>query len=67
MNDKKVLKAFKKIKKYCKTTTCDLCIFNLGYSCYFEECNKPHKWDVLHIEFKELDKREQEVWGGEGD
>ena len=66
MDDRKALKAFKKIKKYCKTTACDECIFKLctDFSCYFLDSHRPYAWDVLRIESKELDKRDQEVWGG---
>lgn len=69
MNDRKALKAVKRIKKYCNTTACDLCIFNLSDNngCYFMDCTRPHAWDVLSIESNELDKRDQEIWGGEGD
>lgn len=75
MNDRKALKAFKKIKKYCINTPCDLCIFNMNHIynldhknyCYFFEAHNPCSWDVLRFESKELDKRDQEIWGGEGD
>lgn len=75
MNDRKALKAFKKIKKYCRNTPCDLCIFNMKHIlnfkqneyCYFFDGHNPISWDLSLFESKELDKREQEIWGGEGD
>lgn len=31
------------------------------------DCTTPHAWDVLSIESNELNKRDQDIWAGEGD
>lgn len=65
MNDKKVLKAVKKIKKFCHKTSCCECILidEMRDCIFFRE---PVNWNIEEVE-DNIAKKEQDIWAGEGD
>lgn len=65
MNDKKALKAMKKIKKFCYETSCCECILvDEMRDCIF--VREPVNWNIKEVE-DNIAKKEQDIWAGEGD
>ena len=65
MGDKKVLKAVIKIKKYCHEHICSECILrDESKDCIFG-CN-PIYFDISTV-IDNIEKKEQDIWAGEGD
>lgn len=66
MNELKVLKAMKKINKYCIKTRCKNCSFKNDEDFCLFSLSCPIDWDCKVAEAN-IEQKYQDIWAGEGD
>ena len=67
MKIKKIIKALKFIKGYCKLRDCDCCVFSgvYGECCSSDgNCNLPNYWDIKNIENNLKDTKKLNMFKG---